>query len=110
MFVKNVILQNPSLDPACAGGGHTLADAPSIFDTSTCGGPDASLLAQQLDGRLELAVSLRMAARVRLAVILSLEEALCDFGTFYFIALQILSAGGNQLYAVSELLCLVERI
>ena len=30
VLVKNVILLNPSLGPACTGGGHYLADAPRI--------------------------------------------------------------------------------
>ena len=44
------------------------------FEASTNGGADASLLAQQLDRRLASADSLRMAARVRLAVIPSADE------------------------------------
>ena len=30
VFVKNVSLLNPFLDPSCTGGGHALADAPRI--------------------------------------------------------------------------------
>ena len=52
---------------------------------STHGGSDASLLAQQLDGRLASADSLRVNARFRLAVILSVDEAICNIGTFTLI-------------------------
>ena len=95
MFVKNVSLLNPSLDPACTGGGFTpwLTRHGSV-EVSTHGGADASLLAQQLDGRLALADSLRMATRIRLAVIPSADEALCDLGTFAFVASHLFSTGG----------------
>ena len=78
-LVKNVLLMNPSLDPACAGGGFTLwLTRQGTVEASTRGGADASLLAQQLDGRLASADSLQTAARVRLAAIPSAEEALHD--------------------------------
>ena len=55
-------------------------------EASTRGGEAASLLAQHMDGRLASADSLRIAARVRLACILSTDKALRDLGTFSFIA------------------------
>ena len=64
---------------------------------STCGGADASLLEQQLDGRLASADSLRMTARIRLAVIPSADEALRDLGTFAFVASHLFSAWGVPL-------------
>ena len=71
---------------------------------STREGADASLLVQQLDGRLDLADSLQMAARVRLAVIPSAENALRDLGTFAFVTSHLFSAGGGHLSAVAKLL------
>ena len=55
MFVKNVNLLNPYLEPACAGGVFTpwLTCQRSV-DASTRGGADASLLAHKLDWRLAL--------------------------------------------------------
>ena len=101
-FVKNVGLLNPYLDPACIGGGFApWRTRQGWGEASTRGGAYASLLAQQLDGRLALADSLRMAARVGLAVTPSADEALRDLGTF---------AGGSHLSAVAELLCLIERL
>ena len=111
VFAKNVSLLNPSLDPACTGGGFTswLTRQGSV-EASTRGGADASLLAQQLDGPLASAESLRMAARIRLAVILSADEALRDLGTFAFVTSHLFSVGGRHLSAVSELLRLIEKL
>ena len=94
-FVKNASLLNPSLYPACTGGEFTpwLTRQGSV-EASTRGGADASLLAQQLDGRLASAEFLRMAARIRLAIIPSADEALRDLGTFAFVASHLFSAGG----------------
>ena len=111
VFVKNVNLLNRSLNPACTGGWFTpWLTRQGLVEASTHGGSDASLLAQQLDGCLALADSLRMAARVRLAVIPSADEALCDLGTFAFFALHLFPAGGRHLSAVAELLLLIERL
>ena len=77
---------------------------------STDGGVDASLLAQQLDGRLASADSLRTAARVRLAAILSAEEALRNFGTFAFVASHLFSTGGRPSSADTEILRIIERL
>ena len=78
---------------------------------STLGGTDASLpFVQQLDGRLDSADSLPLAARVRLAAILSADEGLRGLGTFAFIASHLLSAGGRRLSAVVEIICLIERL
>ena len=79
-------------------------------EASTCGGADASLLAQQLDGRLASAESLRMAGRVRLAVITSADEALRDLGTFAFVVLLLFSTGGRHSSAVADLLRLTESL
>ena len=79
-------------------------------EASTCGGANASLLAQQLDGRLDLSDSLRMATRIRLAVIPSTDEALRDLGTFAFVTLHLFSAGERHSSAVDELLRLIERL
>ena len=79
-------------------------------EASTRGGAYASLLAQQLDGRLALADSLQMAARVRLAAIPSADKALRDLGAFAFVALQLFCAGGDHLSAVVEPLRLIERL
>ena len=97
-FVKNVSLLNPSLDPACTRGGFTpWLTRQGLVEASTRGCADASLLVQQLDGRLALADSLRMATRIRLAVIPSADEALCNLGTFAFVASHLFSAGGAPL-------------
>ena len=50
-----------------------------------------------------------MAARIRLAVIPSADEALRDLGTFAFVASHLFSAGGRHSSAVAELFRLVER-
>ena len=89
-------LLNSSLDPACTGGGVTpWLTRQGLVEASTRGGADASLLAQQLDGRLASADSLRMAARICLAVIPSADEALRDLGTFAFVASHLFSAGAT---------------
>ena len=62
-FVNNAYLLNPSLDPACSGGGFTpWMTRQGMVEASTREGADASLLAQQLDGRLALVESLRTAS------------------------------------------------
>ena len=62
-------------------------------DASTRGGNDTYLLEQQLDGKLALAHSLKMAARVDLDIIQSADEALRNLNMFAFVALHLLSAG-----------------
>ena len=110
-LIKNVLLMNPSQDPACAWGGFTpWLTWQGTVKAPTRGVADASLLARQLDGRLESADSLRTAARVRLAAIPSAEEALRDLGTFAFVASHLFSAGGRHSSAVAELLRLIERL
>ena len=95
-LVKNVSLMNPSLDPACAGKGFTpWLTRHGTVEVFTCGGIDASLLAQQLDRRLASADSLRTAARVSLDAIPSAEEALRNLGTFAFVASHLFSMGGG---------------
>ena len=77
---------------------------------STHGEADASLLVQQLDGRLSLKNSLHMAARIHLAIILSADEALHNLGTFAFFALHIFPAFRHHLSAIAKLLCVIERL
>ena len=67
------------------------------------------LLAQHLYGQMASADSLRKAARVRLTVILSGDEALRDLGIFDFVALHLFYAGGRHTEVVAELLRLIER-
>ena len=110
-LIKNVSVTNPSLYPACAGGGFIpWLTWQGTVEAFTCGVADASLLAKQLDGRLALADSLCTAARVRLAAIPSAEEALRDLGTFAFIASHLFSTGRQHSSAVAELLRLIERL
>ena len=79
-------------------------------EASTRGGSDASLLVQYLDGHLTSADSLRMAARVRLAIILSADKLLRDLGTFAFVASHLFSAVGCPSAAIAKLLILIERM
>ena len=79
-------------------------------EAATSGWVDASLLAQQLDGSLSLAESLRTATRVRLATFLSAEEALHKLGKFTFVTLHLFSAGRSYLSAIAELLCIIEGL
>ena len=51
-----------------------------------------------------------MSARVRLTVIPTAEEALCNLVMFAFVVLHLFSAGRRYLSAVSDLLCLIERL
>ena len=73
-------------------------------------GVDTSLLAQHLNGRLALADSLQTSMMVRLAAILSMDEALCYLGMFSFVVFYLLSAGGRHSSAVAELLRLIDRL
>ena len=79
-------------------------------EASTRGGAGAPLLAQQIDGRLASAEYLRTAMRVYLDCTLSTDKALCDSGTFAFVALHIFSAAGQHASAVAELLRLIKRL
>ena len=81
-----------------------------MVEASTCGGVDASLLEQQLDMHLASTDSLRTSARVRLSAIPSAEEALFNLGMFPFVVSHLFSEVGQHLSAVTELLCLVERL
>ena len=51
-----------------------------------------------------------MAVRVRLAAIMSADEALREIYTFDFVASHLFSKGGSQLSAVSEIPCLIYRL
>ena len=110
-FKKNVSLLNPYLNPTCTGGRFTpWLTRQGLVEASTHGSADASFLAQQLDGRLALADSFRMAARVRLAIIPSADEALYNLGKLAFVALHLFSVGGRHSSAVAGLLRLIERL
>ena len=113
-LVNNVSLMNPSLYPACAGGGGggftPWLTRQGTVEASTPGGADTSLLTQQLDGRLALADSLWTAAQVRLAAIPSAEEALRDLSTFSFITLHLFSAGRQHSSTVADFLHLIGRL
>ena len=111
VFVKNVILMNTSLDPACTGEGMTpWLTCQGLVDASNRGGTDVSLLMQQLDGHLVLADSLCMAVRVRLAVIPSTDESLRKLVTFAFVPSHLFSVGGRHFSAFVKLLRLIERL
>ena len=106
--MKKVSLLDLSLDPVCTGGGFTLyLTHQGAVETSTYGGANANLLAQHFYGRLDLADSLWMAAKVRLDVIPSADKAFYDLGTFAFVALYLISAGERHLSAVSEIVFLL---
>ena len=62
-----------------------------------------------MDGHLALADPLQTATIVRLAAILSTDEALRDLGTFTFVTLHLFSAGRRQSSDVAELLRLIEK-
>ena len=81
-----------------------------MVEAYTRGGADASLLAHQLYGCLALADSLRTAAQVRLAAILSADEALRELGIFAFVALHLFSTGGRYSSAVAEILRIITRL
>ena len=70
------------------------------IEAATHGWVDASLLAQQLDRRLVLAVSLWKAARVRLTTTLSVDESLHNLGTFDFVASHLFSASERHSSAI----------
>ena len=57
-----------------------------------------------------MADSLRMAARVILAVIPSMDKALHDLGTFAFVASHLFSACWCHSSAIANLLRLIERL
>ena len=76
----------------------------------TCGGADAYLLEKDMDGRLVSAEFLRKSARVRLACILSADEALHNLVTVSFVASQLFSVARRHASAVAELLCIVDRL
>ena len=91
--VRTVSLMNPYLDPDCTGGFTPWLMHQGSVDASTRGGNDTYLLERQLNGKLALADSLKMAARVGLAIIQSADEALRNLNMFAFLALHLLSAG-----------------
>ena len=82
----------------------------NTVNSSTRGGADASLIVQQLDVRLDLADSVRMAARVRLAVIPSADKALRNLGMFAFFASHFFSARGRHISAVADVLRLIDTL
>ena len=70
-------------------------------------GSDESLLAQQLDGRIDSAYYLQTAPQVRLAVIPSVDKVKRDLDTFAFVAYHLFSTGGRHMASVLDILCLV---
>ena len=54
--------------------------------------------------------SLQTAARVRLVVILSVDEALCSLGGFAFVTSHLFSAGSRHLSAAMKLLRLINTL
>ena len=80
------------------------------FEASTRGDANDSLSEQHLDNRLALTKFLWTAMRVHMAVILSVDEALRNLGTFDFVALRLFSAGRRYSPDIMELFCLVERL
>ena len=79
-------------------------------ETTTHEGAYAYLLIHHLDVRLALAESLQITMRVFLDAILSADKVLWYLGTFGFITLHLLSAGGRHSSDVVELLLLIERL
>ena len=77
---------------------------------STHWGEVTSLLAQHLDERLESVYPLQTAARVHLAAIPSMDEALQNLGMIYFFTLHLFSMSGCHLSSLMELLQLIERL
>ena len=53
---------------------------------------------------------MQMTVRVCLEAIPSVEEALCDLGTFAFVALHLFSAGGRQFSDIVEIIERLEEI
>ena len=108
VFVKNVSLLNPSLDPVCTGGWFTpWLMRQGAVDASTRGGADASILVQQVGGKLNLADSLWRVVKFQMAVIPSADESLRELGTLTFLALHLFSAGRRHSSAGAELLRLI---
>ena len=73
-------------------------------------GAEASLLSQQLNGRLASVDFLRASVRVHLDAIPSTDEVLCDLGMFAFVTSHLLSAVSRHSSVVADILCLVERL
>ena len=108
-LVRKVSLLNPYLDPACDWGEFTLwLTQQGMIKASTCGGTDASLMAQHLGRRLVLKDSLQTAVRVHLVAIPPAEEALSDRGMIDFVAFHLSSTSGWHSSAITELLCVIE--
>ena len=95
-FVNNVSLMNPYMDQDHAGEGFTyLMGSQGTVEASTCRGWDASLIAYHMDTRLAFVDFLWTATWVTLSVILSMDEAIHDLGTFTFVVVPFLSVGGE---------------
>ena len=97
LFVKIIYLMNPYLDPACAGGGfiHWVMHQGTV-EASTHVGSEAYLLAQQMDVRLDSVDYMWTAAWVRLEVIPSADETLCNLVTFDLVSLHLFFAVGRH--------------
>ena len=111
LFIKSISLRNHYLDPECNGGRVTpWLISQGNFEASTHFGEIASLLDQNLDGRLASADFLRMSVRILLSAIPFAYETLRDIVTFEFFSLHLFSVGGRHSSAVAYLLCLSERL
>ena len=53
---------------------------------------------------------MRISVRVRLVVFLSADEALCNLGTFAFVASHIFYEGRRHSSVVAKLLCIIESL
>ena len=95
--MKKVSLLNPPWTQLALGGLHARLTRQGTVEASTCGGADAYLLEQQLDGCLALVDSLRMTMMICVAVIPSVDKALCRLGAFAFVALHLFSVDGRHL-------------
>ena len=90
------------------GGGFTpWVMRQDTVEASNCMGSDASLMAHQPDGRLELTDYIRTASQVCLVVILYMDDTLCEQGKFSFITANLFSTGIRHVVAVTEILWLI---
>ena len=79
-------------------------------ETVTHGREEESLLAKHLNRILASADSMQIDVRVRLASIPSVDKALRELGTFYFVVSHLFSAGGRHSSSLLEIFRLIERL
>ena len=92
-FIKYISLMKSSPYPAYDGGRFSpCIPRQGMVEASTHIGLDANLLAQNIDGNLSSANSLRADAWVHLDAVLSICEALCYLDTVAFVMLHLFSA------------------